>query len=121
MTINGIAARHRPRTADREVGRGVGVLHLVDVGDDDVERVGGVAAWQLGHVPRPGDVQHLHAGRPPATPRPSRYARRAACTAAGSCRAKEVSMPPAMIVSAIDTFNALPISWRPNYVMGKSK
>jgi hypothetical protein len=64
MTINGIAARHRPRTADREVGRGVGVLHLVDVGDDDVGRVGGVAAWHLGHVPRPGDVQHLHAGRP---------------------------------------------------------
>jgi hypothetical protein len=35
--------------------------------------------------------------------RPSRHARRAACTAAGSCRAKEVSMPPAMTVSTPET------------------
>jgi hypothetical protein len=42
--------------ADHEVGRGVGVLHLVDVADDDVERVGGVAVRHLDHVLRPGDV-----------------------------------------------------------------
>jgi hypothetical protein len=57
-------ARQRPRAADREVGRGVGVLHLVDIGDDDVGRVGGVTVRHLDRVLRPGDVQHLHAGAP---------------------------------------------------------
>ena len=49
------------------------------------------------------------AHRPGRARPPGRYARRAACTSAGSCRAKEVGMLPAMSVSTINTFSALAV------------